>query len=447
MPNVIDFLSYPLPIEIKTAIIEGDYSRAKKIINNYMTLNIPQELILRLKYELERMTQIKRNYPYGEKEASIILRKGLKNYRKEEFRSWLENGYIDRIRYDNRYLYFSRFFQNLLFLNPALSERKKIINKKMERAKALLNERITKINSGELLKYRITAGIRVKLEKTKKYRVWLPIPLENGIIENVKILKIEPENNIISKESAQNTIYFEAKNNNFYVEFQYQIKETSLGSKNTYDDSKQSFRISEMLKEKYPHVVFSPYLRKLTENIVSEEKNNYRKAKRIYDWITENVRYTYVPDYFLFDNISEYVATSLRGDCGMQALLFITMCRIAGIPAKWQSGWYTTPYNVTPHDWAQIYIEPYGWIPVDPSKGGINNNKNNFYKREFYFGNMDGFRMIANEDFQVDFDPSKKFMRSDPVDNQIGEVETDSENIFPDKFKHKIYIRKFERLH
>jgi len=193
LPNVIDFLSYPLPIEIKTAIIEGDYSRAKKIINNHMTLNIPQESILRLKYELERMTQIKRNYPYGEKEASIILRKGLKNYRKEEFRSWLENGYIDRIRYDNRYLYFSRFFQNLLFLNPALSERKKIINKKMERAKALLNERITKINSGELLKYRITAGIRVKLEKTKKYRVWLPIPLENGIIENVKILKKSPK--------------------------------------------------------------------------------------------------------------------------------------------------------------------------------------------------------------------------------------------------------------
>jgi transglutaminase-like putative cysteine protease len=140
------------------------------------------------------------------------------------------------------------------------------------------------------------------------------------------------------------------------------------------------------------------------------------------------------------------VATSLRGDCGMQALLFITMCRIAGLPAKWQSGWYITPYNASPHDWAQIYIEPYGWIPVDPSKGGINNTKN-FYKRDFYFGNLDGFRMIANEDFQVDFDPSKKYMRSDPVDNQIGEVETDSQNIFPDKFKHKIYIRKFERLH
>jgi len=439
-------LAYPLPIEIKTAIIEGDYSKAKKIITNYMTLNIPQEMILRLKYELERMAQIKKNYSYNEREALAILRKKLKDYRLGEFQDWLENGYIDRIRHNNRYLYFSRFFDNLLFLNPALSDRRKVSTRRVELAKTLLNERIEKINRGELLKYRITAGIKINLKKSERYKVWLPIPLENGMIENVKILKTEPEHNNILKKSVQNTIYFEAENNNFSVEFQYDIKEISLKSQNVLDDLEKGFKISEMLKEKYPHVIFSPYLKKLTESIVSDEKNTYQKAKKIYDWITENVRYTYVPDYFLFDNISEYVATSLRGDCGMQALLFITMCRIAGLPAKWQSGWYITPYNASPHDWAQIYIEPYGWIPVDPSKGGINNTKN-FHKRDFYFGNLDGFRMIANEDFQVDFDPSKKYMRSDPVDNQIGEVETDSQNIFPDKFKHKIYIRKFERLH
>lgn len=446
MTNIIDFLAYPLPIEIKTAIIEGDYSKAKKIITNYMTLNIPQEMILRLKYELERMAQIKKNYSYNEREALAILRKKLKDYRLGEFQDWLENGYIDRIRHNNRYLYFSRFFDNLLFLNPALSDRRKVSTRRVELAKTLLNERIEKINRGELLKYRITAGIKINLKKSERYKVWLPIPLENGMIENVKILKTEPEHNNILKKSVQNTIYFEAENNNFSVEFQYDIKEISLKSQNVLDDLEKGFKISEMLKEKYPHVIFSPYLKKLTESIVSDEKNTYQKAKKIYDWITENVRYTYVPDYFLFDNISEYVATSLRGDCGMQALLFITMCRIAGLPAKWQSGWYITPYNASPHDWAQIYIEPYGWIPVDPSKGGINNTKN-FHKRDFYFGNLDGFRMIANEDFQVDFDPSKKYMRSDPVDNQIGEVETDSQNIFPDKFKHKIYIRKFERLH
>jgi hypothetical protein len=136
----------------------------------------------------------------------------------------------------------------------------------------------------------------------------------------------------------------------------------------------------------------------------------------------------------------------LRGDCGMQAILFITMCRIANIPAKWQSGWYINPYYASPHDWAQAYIEPYGWIPVDPSFGDLEKNKN-IFQRDFYFGNMDGFRMSANEDFQVDFDPSKRYLRSDPIDNQHGEVENDQENIYSDKFRYKIFIKKFEKIH
>ena len=34
----------------------------------------------------------------------------------------------------------------------------------------------------------------------------------------------------------------------------------------------------------------------------------------------------------------------------MQALLFITMCRIAGVPARWQSGLYAEPGSVGMHD-------------------------------------------------------------------------------------------------
>ena len=45
--------------------------------------------------------------------------------------------------------------------------------------------------------------------------------------------------------------------------------------------------------------------------------------------------YRFVRDYSGIDNISEYCAAALRGDCGVQALLFIVLCRILGIPAKW----------------------------------------------------------------------------------------------------------------
>ncbi len=45
-----------------------------------------------------------------------------------------------------------------------------------------------------------------------------------------------------------------------------------------------------------------------------------------------------MPEYFLLDDIAEYCAVNQKGDCGVQALLFITLCRIVGIPARWQSG-------------------------------------------------------------------------------------------------------------
>ena len=47
----------------------------------------------------------------------------------------------------------------------------------------------------------------------------------------------------------------------------------------------------------------------------------------------------------------------------MQAMLFITMCRCAGVPARWQSGWETKPVGSSQHDWAEFYVEPWGWLP------------------------------------------------------------------------------------
>ena len=47
-------------------------------------------------------------------------------------------------------------------------------------------------------------------------------------------------------------------------------------------------------------------------------------------------------------------------------------------------------------------------------------------RRQFYFGNMDAFRMAANSRFQADFETPMQFWRDDPYDNQSGEMETDA---------------------
>lgn len=68
-----------------------------------------------------------------------------------------------------------------------------------------------------------------------------------------------------------------------------------------------------------PHVVFTPYLRALAKEIVGDETNALLKARKIYDFITTQAVYRFMPPYLTVPNIPEYFLSGLRGDCGVQA--------------------------------------------------------------------------------------------------------------------------------
>lgn len=107
----------------------------------------------------------------------------------------------------------------------------------------------------------------------------------------------------------------------------------------------------------------------------------------------------------------------------MQALLFITLCRICGVPAKWQSGIDSKPESVGQHDWAMFYVPSKGWVCSDLSFGGSAYRSGNMKLWNYFFGNADPFRIPLNNEFERDLVPAKKFMRIDPYDNQCGEIE------------------------
>jgi len=429
----ISVLTVPIPENIRREIILGNISNAENLIKKYLEFSKDALVRERLHIELERLKRMDKSFPLKRKDLLKSLKNTIKDFDNTELEYLIKNGYVDRIFLNGEERFMEKSIENIFFLNPEMKKRK--IEPKIEK-KDLLDSRIKKIMEGEILRYKITAGIELSVDKEAPYHVWLPIPIENDIISNVKILKTYPEKFKKSENSMQATVNFYDTEKRFMVEFSYEITETRISRREGI------FETRDFVDEKFPHVVFTNHLKTLTEKIIEGEVSNYKKALKIYKWITENVYYSYVPPYIFFDNISEFAATNLKGDCGFMAMLFITMCRIAGIPAKWQSGWYITPEKVTPHDWAQVYLEGYGFVPVDASFGNV--LKGNARYRDFYFGNMDGFRMVSSEDFQSTFDPEKKFIRSDPVDNQVGEIETESENIFD--FRSKMYVKSFERV-
>ena len=116
----------------------------------------------------------------------------------------------------------------------------------------------------------------------------------------------------------------------------------------------------EYTAEREKHIVFSPRLRELAARLTAGETNPYLKAKRIFCWINDNFPWASAREYSTIENIPEYVLDNRHGDCGQVSLLFITLCRISGIPAHFQSGFMMHPRAWNLHDWAEVYFEGVG---------------------------------------------------------------------------------------
>jgi transglutaminase-like putative cysteine protease len=80
---------------------------------------------------------------------------------------------------------------------------------------------------------------------------------------------------------------------------------------------------------------------------------------------------TDVADFFLFD--------LQRGYCDYYATAFVVMARLAGLPARFATGFamgewdsYNRFWIVTEaeaHSWPEVYFPAYGWIPFEPTAG------------------------------------------------------------------------------
>lgn len=154
-------------------------------------------------------------------------------------------------------------------------------------------------------------------------------------------------------------------------------------------------------------IQFTPYLAGLAGEITEGERNDYLKARKIYEWICKNVKWTDPKP--VLGNPAEYTAKYRRGDCSAQSDLFIVLCRICGIPARLQGGWMVQPGgHHAQHSWAQVYFEPYGWLPVDVTIGASLIGHPDERARYFYFGNCTPYHLIIYDD-DTELEPAKAF--------------------------------------
>ena len=286
------------------------------------------------------------------------------------------------------------------------------------------------------------------VKKGAVVRCWLPFPKEYQQQKGVKLLAAGPGEPVTAPNGAPHrTLHFERRIDDpaqpveFFAEFEFTTSAyyPKLDPAKVKPYEADSKLVRENTSQRPPHIVFSPGIRTTVAEIVGDETNPLLKARRIFRWISENIRYCSEMEYSTIPNLSAKAFETRQGDCGVQGILFITMCRCAGVPARWQSGWETKPSGHNMHDWAEMYVEPWGWLPADPSYGLQQHPDPKVH--EFYLGHLDPYRMIVNVDYARELYPPAQGFRSEPNDFQRGEIEIDGRILYFDDWDYTFEVR------
>jgi hypothetical protein len=111
-----------------------------------------------------------------------------------------------------------------------------------------------------------------------------------------------------------------------------------------------------------------------SKTIIGSETSPIKKAELIYNFLCNKLEYDY--DRMSQKNHEIYDASEIlnwnKGVCSDYSILFAALCRAAGIPAKLVYGLslqsMVTKFNGvidTAHEWNEIKLPGYGWVPVD----------------------------------------------------------------------------------
>ncbi len=459
-------LSTPCPAQTDPASVanrlelSGRFKQAAAVLTNAIG---DQSLTAferkKLLFDLDRLDRIKKDFPYTKDSLFAELKDSVKDITPEEYDRWVQEGRFDSREIDGERRFMITSVSNLYFRYPELNPRRTPPKNTASLQKARL-ESVTAIRKEALAEkkpYVLPKKFHVNMTVTAKadaapagevIRAWIPIPRDNGFQSGFELLSSSPTvKHVDVKDSPIRSVCAEqtatgGKPTPFNIEYEYTIQGVSFDVKpgdvrpcNTNDAALKPF-LAEA-----PHVTFTPELRALSQKIIGDETNDCVKAKKCFDWISENIKYSFSIEYSTVRNLSDYCRSKGYGDCGQEAMLFIALCRLNGIPARWQTGWNIFPDDKDIHDWTEIYLEPYGWMPADPYMGIFAMQQADTLTpeqkrqiRDFYFGGLDQYRMIANSDHSQTLTPPKRSMRSDDVDFQRGELEYGDHDIYFDKY-------------
>jgi transglutaminase-like putative cysteine protease len=264
--------------------------------------------------------------------------------------------------------------------------------------------------------YAISYSVDIKVDKAEgpnSLYLWLPRPVTSSSQRNVRLLSRNTEPFI---ENYRGTSLFQMKDLQSgaaaAITLSYLVEvyavETDIRANSLPSGSKTSSALSAYTAPGDLIPSDNPRVRELAASVVGREQNPYLKARRIYEYILNEVTIRWAgpeggpPDAPVAKDLL-LVIEEKRADPYMAALLFCALCRSAGVPAIPVSGVLIDRNRLcASHYWAEFWIDGFGWVPVDPALGGggapplfvLRADRANYY-----FGSLDNQRISFSRGF------------------------------------------------
>ena len=392
--------------------------------------------------------RIDRDFSLSLEEASNQMKKLYSGLTDADIARYIDSGYIEVRKYPDGVHVYRKSPRNLPLIHPQMRAAdgwkcRGALAPASRLGIADTISRLTRDGNGEpVYPHRVKIRFSVDVPYYDMFegdtvRVWMPYPLESARQSNIAIVDASQPDYVIStpEKSAHRTIYMEqpvekGKPAHFEYTFTYDVAGQYFSPDYILSNMKPYDREGDLYK-KYTdlnssrHIVEIP----LAREIVGNETNPFRQSEMVYDYIINNYPWAGAREYSTLDCIPRYVLDHGYGDCGQVSLLYISMMRTLGVPARWESGWMLHPNESNYHDWAEVYFEGVGWVPVDTSFGRYIASDNPAV-RNFHSHGQDIYRFATNQAVGDRLYPAKKYVRSETVDFQAGEVETSKGNLF-----------------
>lgn len=163
-------------------------------------------------------------------------------------------------------------------------------------------------------------------------------------------------------------------------------------------------------------VKISNKIYKLTKQITSGYSDNYSKAREIFKYIINHMRYTYNYKYAHKGSLS--ALSTGRGLCEDYASLFVAMAQSVSIPCRYNDGFRISSLNnhyevldSCGHAWPEIRLKNGKWLPIEatqnelPVRFAINLAKFNLNRA---FKNLFGIYLYIDLNEKITYPTDKK---------------------------------------